>query len=95
MTSDSTRGNEAAEGFRRAFDRLERIAGSEADWDSYGAPAISELSLAMASSFIGAARELTPLIYGRAAPFFVVPSPDGGVQVDRRVTFTCKQNLTI
>jgi hypothetical protein len=69
--------SEARQDILEALKRLEAISTLQKDWDSYGGEAPVETA-------IFAARKLLAYLnrVQKAAPFFVAPIPDGGVQME-------------
>jgi hypothetical protein len=60
-----------------ALERLEEISSLGRDWDSYNSESPSRLAISTARSFIVALNRRN-----KAAPFFIGPIPDGGIQME-------------
>jgi hypothetical protein len=60
-----------------ALRRLEEISSLQKDWDSYGAEAPAKAAIFAGRRFIASLDRLQ-----KAAPFFVAPIPDGGIQME-------------
>jgi len=73
---------EAAENLRLYVNRIEGLSELEQDWDSYGGHAISNESIKAARGFIIVAATQARAQGWEFAPPFIVPVPNGGVQLE-------------
>jgi hypothetical protein len=64
------------------FERLKELAQLEADWDSYGAKAISSVALVTAFEVLEGVKERLSTKVKEPLPQFIAPLADGGLQLE-------------